>query len=172
MPFTAADGGRKVTVLTTKPANLQAVTAAEANAGHDVHDHVLKADYRVSPTGSTTHNDTPLGAKGQHTHFAQSQASGNITPFRDLDATGRPIADSEIEDTFALFKEKGQEMWLMDRLGPDPDEAWASGDEYSIYTIRPDDMQDPSDGGGFIKYVTPLAVGEFFRFQEIAATGG
>lgn len=171
MPFTPADGGRKVTVLTTKPQNLQAVTPTEANAGVDIHDHVLKSDYRVSPTGSTTHNDTPLGAKGNHTHFAQSQASGNVTPFRDLDENGRPVTDSETEAVFQLFAAKDQEMWLMDRLGPDPDEPWVADDEYSIYTVRPDDMQDPSDGGGFIKYVTPLAVGEFHRFKKIAAGG-
>lgn len=169
MPFTAGDGKRKVTVLTTKPANLEAVTATEANAGVDIQWHILKSDYRLSPTGSTTHNDTPLGARGQHSHFAQSQAAGNVTPFRDLDATGRPVPSSETETVFDLFKEKDTELVVMDRLGPDPDEDWASGDEYSIYVVRPDDMQDPSDGGGFIKYVTPLAVGDFYRFKKIAA---
>lgn len=167
MPFTPGDGRRKVTVLTVKPVNLEAVTAIEANAGKDIQWHILKSDYRLSPTGSTTHNDTPLGAKGQHTHFAQSQAAGNVTPFRDLDATGKPVTSSEVEATFDLFKEKDTQLWVMDRLGPDPDGLWVAADEYSIYEVRTDDMQDPSDGGGFIKYVTPLAVGDFYRFKKV-----
>lgn len=169
MPFTPGDGRQKVTVLQTKPEDLEAVTATEANAGTDAQWHILKSDFRLSPTASTTHNDTPLGAKGQHTHYAQSQAEGNVTPFRDLDETGKPVTDSETEAVFELFKVKNTQLWVMTRLGPDADEDWAADDEYSIYEVRPDEMQDPTDMTGFIKYPTPLGVGEFYRFCSVTA---
>jgi len=172
MPFTAADASEKVTALQTKPADLEALTVTELSTGLDIQDHILKSDFRLSPTASATHNDTPLGAKGTHTNFAEGTAEGTITPFRDLDETGRPVPDSDTEAVFDLVKEKGSELWIAVRKGPDPDEPWAAGDEYSVYHVTTDTPQDPSDRGGWIKYVVPLGVSEFERFKKVVAAGG
>ena len=169
MPFTAADGREKVTALTTKPADLEAVTATEANAGTDIHWHVAKSDFRLSATGSATHNDTPLGAVGLAVNFAESNAEGTLTVFRDLDETGKPVASSESETTFNMVKEKGTELWILVRKGPDADDPWAAADEYSIWHVRTDEPQNPTDRTGYIKYTVPLGVQNFYQFQAIAA---
>jgi hypothetical protein len=171
MPFTQGDGRRKVTILTTKPANLEAVTATEANAGTDAQWHILKSDYRLSPTGSSTFDNTPLGSANNWSTFGASAAEGRFSVFRDLDATGKPVADSETEEVFDLVREKGTQLWVMDRLGPDADTTWATADEYSIYEVQTDELQE-SDGNGFIKYVVPLSVATFYRLKKIVAAGG
>lgn len=168
MPFTAADGREKVTALQTKPADLKAVTAIEANAGIDIHWHINKTDWRLSATASSTHNDTPLGAAGTAVNFAESNAEGTLTVFRDLDATGKPVAGSDSEAVFDLVKEKGTELWLMVRLGPDADDEWATGDEYSIYHIRTDELQRASERAGYIKYTSVLGVQTFEQFKAVA----
>lgn len=171
MPFTSGDKREKVTALTTKPANINSVTVTEALAGVDIHWSVNKPDFRLSATGSATHNDTPLGAEGLYTNFAESNAEGNLTVFRDLDETGRPDPASDSEAVFDMVKEKGSELWLLVRKGPEADEPWAAGDEYSIFHVRTDEPQNPSDRAGFIKYTVPLGVAEFTQFKTLAAAG-
>lgn len=169
--YTAADGREKVTALLTAPADLKAVTVAEATAGIDIHWHVNKPDFRLSPTASATHNDTPLGAKGTWNNFADGNAEGTLTVFRDLGPDGKPVADSESEAVFEMVKEKGTELWLLVRKGPEADDPWEAGDEYSVFQVRTDEPQDPSDRSGFLKYVVPLGVANFARFQTLAAAG-
>lgn len=169
MPYTSGDGREKVTALLTAPADPKAVTLAEATAGTDIHWHVNKDDFRLSPTASATHNDTPLGAKGTWNNFAEGNAEGTLTVFRDLGANGKPIPDSESEVVFEMVKRKGSELWLLVRKGPEADEPWAAGDEYAIFHVRTDEPQDPSSRQGFLKYVVPLGVATYHRFLELAA---
>lgn len=169
MPFSAADNSEKVTVLQTEPADLAALTLTELTAGVEIQDYVLKSDFRLSPTASTTHNDTPLGAKGTWVNFAESNAEGTVTVIRDLDETGRPVVDGDGAAVFDLFKTKGTHMWVVIRKGPTPDTAWAAGDEYSVYEVTTDEPQEPTDRAGWQKVVVPLGVREFVRFATVAA---
>lgn len=169
MPFRAADNSEKVTVLQTKPADLAALTLTELTAGIDIEDWILKSDFRLSPTASATHNDTPLGAKGTWVNFAEGNAEGTVTVLRDLDEAGKPIPNSDGQAVFDLLKEKGTEVWIAVRRGPDPDVPWAAGDEYSVYQVTTDEPQEPTDRAGYQKVVIQLGVRDFERFKTVAA---
>ncbi|MEE6273521.1 hypothetical protein V2J56_09200 [Georgenia sp. MJ206] len=169
MPYTAADGRQKVTVLEVQPDDLKAITATAANAGTDIQDHILKTDFRLSATASATHTDTPLGAKGTWNNLAESNAEGNVNVIRDLDDEGRPVVDSEAATVWDLFREKGTLLTVMVRNGPDPDEDWAAGDEYSVFVVETDNPQEQADRAGWIKHPIPLGVKEFELFQTLAA---
>ena len=59
-----ADGKTKFTVLTTKPANPAAPTAAELNAGIQLADHVLTSDFSFGAVDSDKVAEKALDAAG------------------------------------------------------------------------------------------------------------
>lgn len=167
MPFTLSDGNVKVTALTTKPADVAAVTTTELTAGTDIQDYVLKSDFRLSPIASDTVTDTPLGQAGTATSFGPSNYEGTVTIFRDLDAsTGLPVTAGE--DVWDLFKEKGTQLWLVLREGPSSDTAWASGQEYEIYEVLTDTPQHPTDRAGYVKRTVTLGVQNASLYNTVA----
>ncbi|MGC0251507.1 hypothetical protein [Pseudactinotalea sp. Z1748] len=173
MAYTAADASQKVTLVLDPPEDLLTVTAADLNAGLDIHNDILKTDFQATATDSTTHNDTPLGSKGQWPNFAGRNANASVTVLRDLDETGRPDAESSSETTFAAVREPGTRVGLFVRKGPDPDEDWQDDDEVRwggvVQTDVPREPSDPNDG--FIKVVVPLGVQDFETYFNVAAVG-
>jgi len=166
MPFTLADGNRKVTALQTPPADLDAITLTELQAGIDIQDDVLKSDFRLSPTASDTVPDTPLGSAGNSTAFGASNYEGSVSPFRNLDETGQP--ETAGEEVWDLFKEKGTNLTLVLRDGPDSDTEWAEGDEYEAYSVITDTPQHPSDTAGYIKRTVVLGVNGAALYKKVA----
>lgn len=167
MPFTLADGNLKVTALQTAPADLDAITLTELTAGVDIEDYVLKSDFRLSPTASDTVPDTPLGSAGNSTAFGASNYEGSVSPFRDLDESGQPATSGE--EVWNLFKEKGTNLTLVLREGPDSDTAWAEGDEYEAYQVITDTPQHPTDRAGYIKRTVVLGVNAAALYKTVAA---
>lgn len=162
MPKTLADARTRLTILITKPANLQSPKLTELNAGTaiDASCKVLKSDFRLSPTGSDTVSDTELCTDGNATTFGSSNYEGTITPFWYLDATGKTVS---LEDTvYQALKVKGTTVWMVMREGPKYDAIWAIGDAVEVYEVVTDNPQKPSDRAGYIKRVIPLGVQQAF----------
>lgn len=171
MAYTAADASEKVTLLADLPDDLTTLSVADLNAGIDIQDDILKTDFSATATDSDTHTDTPLGSKGQWNNFAGQNAEASVTVLRDLDDTGRPDETATSEITFAALKERGTEVAIAVRKGPDPDEDWAADDEVRFVAVVGTDVpREPSDPrDGFIKVVIPLGVRDFETYVTATA---
>jgi hypothetical protein len=156
MPKTLADARTRVAILTTEPDDLAAIEVGTLTAGIDASCKLLKSDYRLSPTASDTVDDTELCSEGNAVTFGASNYEGSLTPFWYLDQDGKPVA---LENTVWLaLREKGSELWIVEREGPKYTEPWAVGDNYEVYRVITDNPQKPSDRAGYIKRVVPLGV--------------
>lgn len=156
MPKTLADARTRLAILTTKPADLTKPTKTELDAGIDASCRILKSDYRLSPTASDTVADTELCSEGNAVTFGASNYEGTVTPFWYLDDDGKSDADDDA--VYQALKEKGTELWFVEREGPRYDEDWAVGDVVEVYEVVTDNPQKPSDRAGYIKRVVPLGV--------------
>lgn len=165
--LTLADGRTRLVALTTAPADPEAVTATEANAGVRLECRILKSDFRLSPTASDTIPDTKLCAEGNAVSYGASNYEGTVTPFRELTAAG--AADPTNDIAWDTLKAKGTHLWLLKSEGKKHTEDFAADDEYSLFEVITDNPQDPSDRGGYIKRVVPLGVQDAWLDRKIVA---
>ena len=156
MPKTLADARTRLAILTTKPTNLAAIPVAALTAGIDASCKILKSDYRLSPTASDTVPDTELCSEGNAVTYGASNYEGSVTPFWYLDEDG--VSELTEDTVYQALKEKGTQLWFVEREGPRYDKAWAVGDKYEVYEVVTDNPQKPSDRAGYIKRVVPLGV--------------
>lgn len=170
MPRSLADGRTKFTVLTTKPADPAAPTAAELNAGIHLEERILASDFTFGASASEKVDERALAAK----NTARSNAAGNyacaFTIWRYFDsATGE--ADEVADIGFQAVKVKGTEVWVYARkTGKDAIDDWTTGDEiYLGAHVQTDTPQPPTDGGGYIKYRQECEVQNAWDFIEVAA---
>ena len=170
MPAMLADGRLRLRLLSEKPADPRAVTAAEANAGEKLECRILKSDYRLSPTASDTVPDTLLCAEGNAVTFGASNYEGSITPVRMLDEDG--LADPDNDVAWDAAKKKGPKLWLLESEGRAHEEDFETGDEYSLYEADTDNPQAPTDRTGWIKRTVPLGVQNAWLDHKIVAAGG
>lgn len=167
MPLTLADARKKVTILTTVPADLAAIPLTALTSGIEASCKINKPDYRLSPTASDTVPDQPLCAEGNATTFGNSNFEGSITSLRFLDATGKPeTAEDEVYDALRV---KGSRVVVVERTGPKWDEPWAAGDIYRAFEVITDNPQEPQDMAGYIKNVHPLGVQNAVLHGVVAA---
>jgi hypothetical protein len=156
MPKTLADARTRLAILTTKPTDVKAISAAILEGGIDASCRILKSDYRLSPTASDTVPDTELCSEGNAVTYGASNYEGTVTPFWYLDEDGK--SDVAEDEVYQALKEKGTQLWFVEREGPRYDEPWAAGDAYEVYEVVTDNPQKPSDRAGYIKRVVPLGV--------------
>ena len=156
MPKTLADARTRLAILTTKPTDVKAISAAILEGGIDASCRILKSDYRLSPTASDTVPDTELCSEGNAVTYGASNYEGSVTPFWYLDEDGK--SDVAEDEVYQALKEKGTQLWFVEREGPRYDEPWAAGDAYEVYEVVTDNPQKPSDRAGYIKRVVPLGV--------------
>lgn len=164
--LTLADARTKLAIITTAPADgLPDLT--EVEAGIDASCKINKPDYRLSPTASDTVPDQPLCNEGNAVSFGASNYEGTLTVLRFLDEDGKP--DSTDDAVYAALGTKGARVWLVERIGPKWDEAWAAGDIVNVYEVITDNPQAPSERAGYIKNVIPLGVQNARLDVELAA---
>lgn len=156
MPKTLADARTRLAILTVKPVSLAAPKITELSAGIDASCRILKSDYRLSAVASDTVPDTELCSEGNAVTFGASNYEGSVTPFWYLDGTGKTDILEDV--VYQALKEKGAELWFVEREGPRYDAPWAVGDEVEVYHVITDNPQKPSDRAGYIKRVVPLGV--------------
>ena len=154
---TLADGRTKLILLTAKPANPEAVTLAEAEAGIDASCQVAKSGTRISATASDTISDPPLCSDTNAQAFGAANYEGTLAPFWYLDpVTGAyDEADNEV---YEATRNKGTTLWALLREGPRAAQELAVGDPYDLYEIVTDNPQRPSETGSYIKRNIPVAV--------------
>ena len=155
MPKTLADGKRKIVLLSSRPADIDAVSAAEGNAGDDISDYVLTTSV-IGPSGSDTFNEKVWSSRGNVEDFGSSNfASNNLVIHRYFDATtGQAHATDDA--TWTALKTKGTLVRILVRSsGKDSSAAFAAGDEYRYMEYITDDPQDQS-GDGYQKFLIPL----------------
>ena len=169
MPKTLADARTRLAILTTKPANLSAPLKTELDAGIDASCRILKSDYRLSPTASDTVPDSELCSEGNAVTFGASNYEGSVTPFWYLDEDGK--SDTADDVVYQALKEKGTELWFVEREGPRYDEPWTVGDPVEVYEVVTDNPQKPSDRAGYIKRTVPLGVQRAELHAVVAAAG-
>mgnify|MGYP003557025868 FL=1 len=156
MPKSLADGKIRFRILTTMPANIDAIEVGEVNAGIIAECKVLKSDFRLSATGSDTIADTELCSEGNSQAWGASNYEGSMTPFRYLDEDGDPVV---LEDAvWEAVKEKGTEFCAVISEGKPHSTPFVVGDEYDAYIVLTDNPQKPTDRGGYIKRVAPPGV--------------
>ena len=169
MPRSLADGHTKLTFLTTEPANPQAPTAAELNAGINAEEKVLTADFGWGATDSDKVAEKALADVNNANALGASNYTAGVSLWRYFDETG--AADAEEDVLFAAVSEKGTEFWIYAReTGKMAGEVWATGDEiYLGGKVLTDTLQPPSDRGGFIKRRLPLEIQSAWENIVVAA---
>lgn len=172
MPKSLFEGRIRLEALVTAPADPDALTLTELEAGVRISKAILRQGYRLSPTGSDTLNEPGLEDSGNSTTYGASNYEANFTVFRYLDDAG--LSDDEQDIGYNLFTGKGLHLYLVERIGPPAAEPWAAGDPYSLYPIITDDPQQPTELSGYIKFVQPMGVtgGVVPRGTVVAGTGG
>ncbi|WKN47150.1 hypothetical protein [Nocardioides sp. Arc9.136] len=163
MPRSLADGHKKIAVLTEKPVNPAAPTAAELAAGiggaAGAGCRILLSDWVFGPTDSDTFNDRAVCEEGNSPEFGASNYQAGMTVFRYFDEIdGTPDA---VEDAlFDAVKVKGTTLWIYERETGQPEsEPWTTADDIWFGAeVRSDNPQRPGDAGGYVKRRIPLQV--------------
>lgn len=154
---TLADARQKLTILTTPPADINAITLTELTAGIDASCKVAKNGTRFSATASNTVSDPAYCDEVEVQEFGASNYEASIAPYWYLDeVTGQYTAlDNEV---FEAAREKGTRLTYVHREGPKYTEAWAADDVYDAYEAVSDNPQRPTESGANVKRQIPLAV--------------
>lgn len=162
-----ADGKTKFTVLTTKPANPAAPTAAELNAGIDLSMNVLTSDFTFGAVDSDKVAEKALGASGNANAIGASNYQVGFTLWRKFLTAGG--FDSADESGWSALKLKGATVWAYARqMDKAAAAAWASADEIYLGAEFTTDTPQRTDGTGFIKYRIPGEVQTGYPFIAVA----
>lgn len=164
-----ADEHIKLTVLTTKPANVTEPTATELNAGIDASCLIFADDYSWTATDSERIGERAL-CEGS---ASESPGIGNydlgITAWRWYDPETGEI-DAEADELFAALKEKGTVVWAYERrTGKEHSEDWAAADEIHLGGEVTTDTPQSTENTGFIKYRIPLLSARMVDFGAVGA---
>ncbi|HEX8489315.1 MAG TPA: hypothetical protein VF642_12275 [Propionibacteriaceae bacterium] len=170
MPRSLADGRTKFTILTTKPANPAAPTAAELNAGIDLSCNILASDFTFGAGDSEKVAEKALCTINNANALGASNFTAGVTVFRAVNKTTGAIDPTE-DAPFAALKTKGTQVWgYARRTGKLATAAWATGDEAFLGAdLLTDEPQPPGDLGGYIKYRVPMEVQDAWPFIAVAA---
>ena len=176
MPKSKAEGREKWMLLSAPPANPDAVTLTEANAGIDASCAISSADSRISAAASATFSDPAICDEIAVTEFGQSNYEGTIAPFRYWDEEGASEVGSEgqiRDEVFQALKERDTELYVLIRdTSKRSREPLATGDEYELYEVTTDNPQRPSSREGHQKRLVPLAIRNAWRGTLVGGSGG
>lgn len=156
MPKQLSDERIAVMLFDEPPADPAAITVTEWDAGTPLECRIMAGEFRLSPSGSETVNQSELCEGVNATTFGRSNYDASMTVFRYL--TDEGLADALNDVAWDATKVKGTTLYLAEREGPIHDAPGAAGQEYSYFEVVTDDPQKPSDRGGFIRRVIPLGV--------------
>ncbi len=163
-----ADGKTKFTIMTTKPAGwaTKVITAAEANAGIHLADHVLTSHFTFGAVDSDKVAEKALGSSGNANAIGASNFQLAFTLWRKfLTAGGFDTAD---ETGWAALKVKGATLYAIARqTDKEASAAWAATDEVYLAAEFTTDTPQRTDGTGFIKYRIPGEVQTGYPFMAV-----
>ena len=163
-----ADGRKKFSVLTIKPANVASPTAAELNAGLDFSCKVLEEGFTFGATDSEKVNEPALCSTGNANALGKSNYAVGFTMWRFFASSGTGF-DSTDDAGFVAVRTKGTTLWAYlrqtDKLATT---AWAAADEIAFGAEFVTDLPQFQAGGGFTKYRIPGEVQFGFPFIAVA----
>jgi hypothetical protein len=162
MALTLADGRTRLVILTTAPADPNAITTAEFAAGIEAADFINKPDFKMSPTNPDTVPDQPISQKGNATTWGNSNFEAAMTVLRDLNpTTGLPEAAGD--EVWEAVETAGTTIWPVKRTGPLEEVPWTAGQPYLWAKVVTGEPQDPQDMAGYVKNPIPLGPQEWGR---------
>ena len=169
MPRSLAAGRRKVTILTTAPANPEAPTVAELNAGIQASPRILASDFMFGATDSDTIAERALSEEANANALGASNFQFGMSVWRFFTEAG--IADADADDVYQALKTKGAEVHVYLReTSKRSAEPWALTDEISLGArVQLDLAQMPTDDAGYIKRRIPGQVQEAWPDIEVGA---
>ena len=162
-----ADGKIKFTLLTTEPANPDAPTAAELNAGIDASCKVTADNFVWSARDSDKIGEAALCDESNAQAYTRSNYEASFQVWREYLAGGGidPTADA----LFEAVKFKGTELWgYIRKSDKKATEPWATGDEIPLGMRISVDTPQMVDGG-YIKYLVKAEPQRGWPFIEVAA---
>jgi hypothetical protein len=149
-----ADGHKKLTLFAEKPANLDALTAAELNAAVDASCRILSSDFNVGTAASETVDEKALCVENNAQALGQRNYVFEISSFRFFDEKGQAekAEGDDIGDTvYQMLKTVGTKVWAALRFtSKKSKEDWGAGDEYQWFEVDMD-VPQPADASGYIK---------------------
>lgn len=154
---TLADAKTKVSLLTTVPADLSAITTTELTAGIDVSCLLAKSGTRFSATGSDTIADQAWCDEANTQVFGASNYEAAAAVFWMLDSADGSYAAAD-NTAYEALKAKGTRVVFVLREGPDYGDAWAAADVYDAFEVITDNPQKPTETSGYIKRIIPMLV--------------
>lgn len=171
MPRSLADGKLRFVVLDEEPANPDAPTALELNAGVYASPAILTSDFAWGATDSEKVAEKALNEANNANAIAAGNYSAAASIWRKF-VTGTGAPDTVNEELWALLSEKGTTLWGYAReTGLDADAVFATGHEiYLGAEFITDTPQPPSDRGGFIKRRVPFEIQRAWDNIVVAAT--
>jgi hypothetical protein len=163
-----ADGHRKVAILTTAPANPNAPTVAELNAGIDGTSRILAADWTFGMVDSDKVQEKSLADINNINALGASNATAGMTIFRYYDTTtGAP--DPTGDALWTATKTKGATLYVYEReSGKLATAAWATSDIAFGMQVLNDEPQKPGDTGGYIKRRIPMEPQTIYGLVTVA----
>lgn len=164
-----AKGHTKLTALAAPPANKNAITITELEAGTDLSPYIAMSGFQLGSTGSSTTDDPSLEQTGNFQALEGSNYAGALSPYRYFDPTTK-LVDPAADVAFQMMKDKGTALYLVKRQSAKTGaEDWATGDEYSYYVAYTDDPQAPATDTGYIKCPVTLAIEDAAEFKTVVA---
>ena len=163
-----ADAGKRFYILTTKPANPAAPTAAELLAGIDASCKVSRENFSWTPTDSDTVDDPELCSTSKAVAPSFDNAELGFQVYRYwLEAGG---VDTTADALFTAVKEKGTVLWGYYRHTDDPvGTAPAATDEIVLGAeFWTDHPQDPGNSG-WLKYRVPCHANQLYPWISVGA---
>lgn len=154
---TLADARTRVAMLTTVPANLNAIPVATLTAGVDVSCLLAKSGTRFSATASDTTTDPALCEESNSPVLGASNYEAAAAVYWLLDPTTGNYAAID-NAAYEALKVKGSRVVFVLREGPKYTDAWAAGDVYEAFEVISDNPQKPTETSGYVKRIIPLLV--------------
>lgn len=166
-----ADEGKRFYILTTKPSDPEAPTAAELAAGIDASMKVARDGFSWTPTDSDTVDDPELGSTSKAVAPSYDNADLGFTVYRYWLDTGG--ADPTGDALFAAVANKGTVLYGYYfhndvEVGTDPvaEEQFVLGAEFWV-----DHPQDPM-ASGWLKFRVPCHANQLYPWGSVAAVAG
>lgn len=169
MPKMLADGNDTLWVLDTLPADPEAPTATEINAGENASCVVGKSGFVLGAGAPTTASDAPLCTEGEMQIPVSKTYEATMNVYRFFDESGQ--IDPTDDFFFDALREFGSEVILAYRDGGKKHtEDAAEDDEISIYKVISGGMGRATDRSGYSKRVAHVSVTE--AWEDVAVVAG
>ena len=160
------DGVDKVTLLATQPADIDAMTVTEANAGDD-HSGSIVNPLDVNFADSARFTFKTINVTGNAERNGRTNAAGMLRIVREYDAATL-LVDATEDATFAAFGTKGTAVKLAIRRGPKPSaDEWETGDEYDYIELETDTARKVAEDDQYIVYDVPLVFSGTSAAQKV-----